>query len=550
MYKNRTSSAARRKATPRIARRLQQLTLLSVLLSSASHAQSASDSVSADPSPNHQGAEFDDSAVLIQDAVALIERRASEGLARDGMGGLTVGIVIADELVWTKSYGHADDASSRPATRDTIYPIASITKSFTGLMLAQLVERGHVNYSDAVVTHLPEFKDVANRWSDGSPISLLQLATMIGGIQREPSNLRAGGYLLGPAANWGDVTRRALAETSVEYEPGTRYSYSNIGYAILGLALEQPAKKPFITYQIDEILTPLGMHETAFELSEELRPRLATGYVRRADGSQDASRVHRIGKDHGYGIPGGGLYSTVDDLARFVSLQLGCGPKGVLGSAALARTHTGFQSNGDLSYGYGIGLTATRRDGMVLIGNLGGLYGFASAMYFHPKTQLGLIVLHNATGAVFREDELCFDALEAIVKKVEPQIDRLAARAASAFEGERWGEAAEAYSELRDRSSMNGRDHYQHGQALMGAGADLPAIVDAFRTSFEFGYQAAQAAYNVAAGAALLGDVDGAIEWLIKARNHGELDSSAMALDPNLDSIREDPRFVEYMSQF
>ena len=341
-----------------------------------------------------------------------------------------------------------------------------------------------------------------------------------------------------------------MADTSVEFEPGTRYSYSNIGYAMLGLALEKPAQKPFISYQIDEILTPLGMHETAFELSDELKQRLATGYVRRPDGSQDSSRVHRIGKDHGYTIPSGGLYSTVDDLAKFVSLQLGGGPRSVIGEAALARTHSSFQSNGDLSYGYGIGLTATRRDEMVLIGNLGGVYGFASAMYFHPKTQLGLIVLHNATGAVLREDELCFDALEAIVKKVEPEIDLLIERAASAFEGEQWAEVVEAYGELDVRSSMNGRDYYRYAQALLQTGAGLPAIGEAFRSSFDFGYQAAQSAYTTACVAALSGDVDEAIEWLVKARDHGDLDPSIIAQDPNLELIREDPRFVKYLSQF
>ncbi len=547
MYMNATLHRARREVTHWGCRAFTHFAIALVVLSAGAHAQSTED---VEPA----GALSDDvsavSSALIEDAVELIDERVSAGLASDGVGGVTVGIVIADELVWTKSYGYADNASGRRATRDTIYPIASITKSFTGLMLAQLVERGHVNYSDPVANHLPEFSGVSNRWSEGAPISLLQLATMIGGIQREPSNLHENGYILGPAASWADVVRRAIADTSVEFEPGTRYSYSNIGYAMLGLALEQPAEKPFIAYQMDEILTPLGMHETAFELSDELKQRLATGYVRRPDGSQDDSRVHRVGKDHGYTIPSGGLYSTVDDLAKFVSLQLGRGPKGVIGEAALARTQTGFQSNGDLSYGYGIGLTATRRDGTVLIGNLGGVYGFASAMYFHPKTQLGLIVLHNATGAVLREDELCFDALQAIVKIVEPEIDRLIERAASAFEGEQWAEAVEAYSELGVRSSMNGRDYYRYAQALLQSGAGLPAIGEAFRSSFDFGYQAAQSAYTTACVAALSGDVDAAIEWLVKARDHGDLDPSIIAQDPNLESIREDPRFVKYLSQF
>ena len=253
-------------------------------------------------------------------------------LAKDGIGGISLGIVQGSELVYEAAFGYADMEKKIEATPQHVYRIGSITKQLTGLALLKMSQDGTVRLSDPVEFHFPEVKRVRDRYPGAPPITLVQLATMTSGLAREPEDLPS--YLVGPASVWVDVVLRALPAVKYDFAPDTRYQYSNIGYAILGVALERASGRDYMDYVREELLAPLGMKDSDFVPRPHFEARVI-GYALR-DGEIDAETPAREHAGRGYKVPNGALYSTVADLARFISFQLGHGPEGILPSDVLA----------------------------------------------------------------------------------------------------------------------------------------------------------------------------------------------------------------------
>lgn len=348
-------------------------------------------------------------------AHAAIGAMAEKELAKSGVGGVTVGVICGAKLAWTASYGLADVAAGKPASKDSVYRIGSITKQLTGVMLLQLAERGKVKLSDPVEKYLPEINLVKGRWSNAPPVTLVQLATHTGGIDREPGDVET--YTTGAVTRWEETMKASLPHTRYLFEPDTRYSYSNIGYAMLGAALARAAGMPYIEYMQKNILGPLDMPHTAFEQTPAILAALAKGYVLR-DGKGDPGPAAReLERGRGYKIPNGALFTTVGDLARFVSFELGAGPDAVLPRQVwldnLTRSNS---SNGDLSSGYGVGFQMMRRGDRILFGHGGSVAGYHAGAYFHVPSQTGLIFLRNAAAPDFRND-FVFAAFAALIGK-------------------------------------------------------------------------------------------------------------------------------------
>jgi CubicO group peptidase (beta-lactamase class C family) len=322
-----------------------------------------------------------------------VDALAAAEFARDNVGGIIIGVVSGKELVWTKSYGYADVGRKVPAAEDTIYRIGSITKQFTALMLLQLAEQGKVRLSDPVEKYLPEVNRLQKRFAGAPLITLIQLATHTAGLDREPDDERML-YIKGPVSEWEKKLIATIPRTGYIYEPGTRYSYSNIGYAILGLALSRAAGAPYVEYVQERILKPLGMSNTAFTLDERTGGRRAKGFLIE-NGKADAEEPERQEREgRGWRVPNGGLYSTLGDLARFVAFEMGEGPEGVLGRKTLENNFERVASAySDFTYGYGVGFQARRRGNLTALGHDGVLAGYQCSAWIDPKTRLGVITL-------------------------------------------------------------------------------------------------------------------------------------------------------------
>ncbi|MDQ3373439.1 MAG: beta-lactamase family protein [Acidobacteriota bacterium] len=346
----------------------------------------------------------------LRQAIKRVDALAAAEIAADNIGSINIAIVSGGNLVWTKSYGYADVERKIPITKDNVFAIGSITKQFTALMLLQLVEQGKVRLSDPVEKYLPEVKKLQNQFVGAPPITLIQLATHTSGLDREPDDEQML-YIKGHVPEWDKKLITTIPLTRFINEPGTRYSYSNIGYAILGAALSKAAGEPYVEYVQKRILKPLGMSQTAFLLDNQMKKNRAKGFLIE-NGKADAEEPERQVRDgRGWRIPSGGLYSTVEDLARFVAFELGEENTTILSKKTLeANFRRVYSALSDFNYGYGIGFQFFRRGNLNALGHTGVLAGYQCSAWIDPKTRLGVITLTTK-----QEKELGLRALEILV---------------------------------------------------------------------------------------------------------------------------------------
>jgi CubicO group peptidase (beta-lactamase class C family) len=348
-------------------------------------------------------------------ALEQIDSLAAAEYERDKLGSLTIGVVSGGQLVWSKSYGFADAEKRGPATIESVYRVGSITMQFTALMLLQLEQEGKVHLSDPVEKYYPEIKKIPVRFPLAPPITLLQLATHTSGLASEPDD---AAFAKGPVADWEKILLAALPHSKYAYEPGTRVAYSNLGYAILGAALSRAANQPFVAYVQQRIFAPLGMTGAAFEPNAQMAPRLAKGYVFEG-GKVDTGQPEAEHQGRGYKVPGGALYATVGDMAKFVAFELGAGPEGVLKKEVWEENFRRLAVLADerqsyVASGYGIGYRFRVRGDRLIWGFAGGTAGYEARADFDTAAHTGVVVLRNVGGRTIHVSttKLVGDALD------------------------------------------------------------------------------------------------------------------------------------------
>jgi CubicO group peptidase (beta-lactamase class C family) len=333
---------------------------------------------------------------------ARFEAAAAEAWARDSTGSVTIGMVRDGQIVASRSFG-LNRSGGSPADLRTIYRIGSVTKSITAVMLLQLVEAGTVRLTDPVERYVPEIAALRGRPAGSPPITLVQLATHTGGLAGEPEG---EGFDTGPASHWEGKLLAALPATSYQHEPGTRFSYSNIGYGILALALSRAARKPYPDYVAERIFRPLGMTDTSFALAPRDRARLATGYMVEGRETSDAES-ERGHAGRGYKLPVGGIYTTGADLAKLVAFLMGNGPEQVLRRATLETASRSLITvDRNMGEGYGTGFQLFTNGDVVLQGHGGGMPGYRALQVFDRQSKTGFFVLRSALGGRFGDPVL------------------------------------------------------------------------------------------------------------------------------------------------
>jgi CubicO group peptidase (beta-lactamase class C family) len=326
-----------------------------------------------------------------------VRRLLEQEFAKDARGGLTAGVVDQGELVWTHSIGSIDEAAKRPATRDSIYPIASVTKMVTGLMLLQLVERGSVHFADPVEKYVPEVRQMQNPYPWAPPITLMQLATMTAGVQAGisvPEDRRAA---FNAATTWEQAIAVVIPSFKYEYEPGTVSRYSNAGYAILGLALSRAANRPFAEHVRTEILAPLAMRRSGFWITTDMQPHVARGYA--LNNPDSRGQMPWVNPNKDLLLPAAGLLTDVGDLAKLMRFQMLGGQEKVLSNKMLLASYQMLvPSNANLLYGDGVGFAAVRDpEGKLTALGHGGVFpeGFVTSYEFDGARKTGVILLAN-----------------------------------------------------------------------------------------------------------------------------------------------------------
>lgn len=325
-----------------------------------------------------------------------VESFVTDWLSENRIPGASVAITDGDEVVFADGFGARDLDSNAPATADTCYGMASITKSFTAMAVLQQVERGAVALDDHVSDYLTVFEDLPD------PPTVHELLSHSSGMPSDGSSVVLIARLTGadpvevPLSSDADL-RRYVADSTPERVEEDRFSYYNTGYTILGKLVAAVDGRKFREYVAEELLDPLEMSRSVVAPADVAALDDAMTPYRTDDGQ----RVPTDFPVKGVGAAGG-LVSTVRDLARYLQFQFDPDEE-ILPADRLAKakaphaTRQQFIDGTEQTYGYGW----TRRPflGDDLISHGGSLAVSTAFLGFLADEQVGVAVACNDSPA-------------------------------------------------------------------------------------------------------------------------------------------------------
>lgn len=355
-------------------------------------------------------------AGLDPERLARLKARMQSYVDRKEVAGIVTLVARNGVVAHLDAVGMASLEANQPMRPDTIFQIMSMTKPFTGVSILMLAEDGLLSVADPVAKYLPEFRN--QTFKDGTKprrqIAIRDLMTHTSGLPTGPcpaqrDRMQSMSYTLAEAVS-------CEARESLNFEPGTKWEYSNAGIAALGRIVEVVSGKPFEEFVSDRILKPLDMKDTFFFPDEGRRSRIALVYKRQGT-SLVTSGSNLLGGDQKeyrkgakYSAPDFGLYSTAPDLFRWHQMLLNGGEFGgkrLLSSASVALmtlNHTGDITAGFLGgTGYGLSVEVVREPLGALRNQSLGAFGHAGAFgtqgWVDPAKKLVVIVMVAREGS-------------------------------------------------------------------------------------------------------------------------------------------------------
>jgi CubicO group peptidase (beta-lactamase class C family) len=344
-----------------------------------------------------KGEEFMDS-----DFQAALSARVVEVQSTARVPSLTVGVGVEGVPLAVASVGYADVENSISATGESSYRIGSITKTFTAALALVLVEQAELHLDSPVSRYLP-----------GTPFGRLPVRMLLShssGLQREaPTDMWQ--TMHGPSRT---ELRELFQHAELVADPGERWHYSNLGYAVLGQIIEEITGQPCDTSITETLLDPLGLSRTSWTPPSNA----VVGY--RLDPHIDAVHREPVMDQASIGV-GGQMWSTPDDLLRWGHV-LGGGDATVLPVAVVEKMHT-LQVMVDTvgwTRGWGLGLILERRHGRIVAGHTGAMPGFQSALMLDRGAELAVVVLANVTRGI-KVTDLALEVLEMAAAARQPK---------------------------------------------------------------------------------------------------------------------------------
>lgn len=326
-------------------------------------------------------------------AAVIAEYQASipQQMAEQGVPGLAVVVVDGDHVVWAEGFGRLERDGSAPVTTDTLFSVQSMSKPFTAAAVMIAVQDGLVDLDEPITTYLPEF--TVNSVFEEHPERKITLRMLLGHTAGFTHEAPIGNNFELDAADF-DAHVRSISDTWLRFPVGTGYAYSNLGIDLAGFILERVHGRPFAEVMETTLLEPLGMERSTFD-PDRIRTASdrAIGHV---------APMPEVPVD----VPmaaAGGLYASADDLARFLSFQLGDGAidgDAVLDSRLMAEMRTVPEPRQGASAGYALGVVRHRwfaGRNADLFDHGGGGFGFLSDLWWLPDVQLGIAILTNSS---------------------------------------------------------------------------------------------------------------------------------------------------------
>ncbi len=325
-------------------------------------------------------------AIDIYDAWIRLEMR------RKRQPGLAVGLVHGGELLWGKGYGVANMESGREVDLDTRFRIASISKTFTAVAILQLRDSGAFQLDDPVAEHL-DFFDL--RYPGAPAITIRNLLTHTSGLPRDAHRP----MWTECDAPDRDEFLRALPDRQPTRAPWHQFAYSNFGFSLLGLVVQQVSGLTWAEYLEQYILQPLGMKETRPVPARD-DPRLATGYSRISD--DDARQPMPFFLMNGFEASAN-CASSIRDLAKYAAFHLSDADNPALSPHSLRDMHRVHWLDDKWQGGYGLGSALYKQGDWTIGGHGGGYPGYLTGFTLCREHDFGIILLTNALGSAPQE---------------------------------------------------------------------------------------------------------------------------------------------------
>lgn len=305
---------------------------------------------------------------------------------------LAVGIVVGHELIWSRGYGARTDAGKEEVTAATVFRIGSITKTFTGAAALMLRDGQLLQFDAPAAETLSELGGIGYPTRDSPLVTFRHLVTHSSGLPRD------GKY--DPESSATPVTEEEMLADAggrtLNFVPGSEDGYSNLAFAVVGAAIHRITGTTYENFVTERLLRPLGMSATVWDEAHVAEGRLAAGHRRADDKLVPATKQWQLGAYS----PAGGLYSSIEDMAKWVSFQLGAWPPrsdpdtGPLPRKTVRESQLTFgpARSGRASFGVGWVVYEEQGIGNVVFHN-GATPDYSATLWLSPRRQLGVVAL-------------------------------------------------------------------------------------------------------------------------------------------------------------
>jgi CubicO group peptidase (beta-lactamase class C family) len=356
---------------------------------------------------------------------AYVGQLARYEIEKNQIAGMSIALVDDQQVVWATGFGEADKASGRPASAETIYRVGSVSKLFTAAAAMQLAEQGRLGLDRPLKDALPEFA-IHSHFDGANPITPRNLMTHHSGL---PRDFTKGMFTKNPEPFTALV--RHIRASDAAYPPDLLFSYSNVGVALLGHAIQNTSGVPFVDFVQQSLLDPMGMRSARFEAGIATSAQMAKPYRKGVLVDEPALRD----------LPAGGLNASVLDLSRFLSMVFADGRAGdrqVLKPESVREMLRPQNTDIPLDFNFHNGLgwmLSTLGDSTIqgagpVAHHAGAMINYRAQMYALPEHKLGVVVLANSASAGRSIDRVATEtlklALEAKTGIRQPKPEKIA----------------------------------------------------------------------------------------------------------------------------
>jgi CubicO group peptidase (beta-lactamase class C family) len=318
-------------------------------------------------------------APLPAEKIKLIEAAVAAEMSRQNIAGLSLAVVTDNQLRWSSGYGFADLENYVPAKAATVYRLASISKSVTAVAVMQLAERGQLDLDAPVQKYCPAFPE--KQW----PLTSRQLLAHLGGIRHYKSEEEYAGTRRYESIAAG---LEMFKNEPLLHEPGAKYTYTTFGYSVLGCALEGASGQKFPDFLRANVFKPAGMDGMRVDDINEIIFNRAQGYRRTRTGELRNSDL----ADNSYKLPGGGLVSTVEDLAKFA---IAVHTDKLLKKETAERMFTSQKTRDGKETNYGLGWSVQVQNGQRIVGHSGAQQRVSTYLHMIPARNFAVALMVN-----------------------------------------------------------------------------------------------------------------------------------------------------------